>query len=343
MNTRPQNTNDLTIDPAIDHAPAAANAARVQHRPATRRGMTMVEILFAVLIVFLVMGLLIGAIRMASRTARDTGHRTAATSLKQGVEQFRQEFGFHVPLVRDIVSNVGTGATPTIAFGGDPVAGTPKVVQIYSVGANRDFLRYLPPATQADYRFSIYSLSYYLVGTLDSERGGIGSDAQSPIDGLSGPGFRTPRRDGSFEHTGRTFQPFFSVGSGSTTIFRPADREWGFELRDSTGVAFRYYRWEPNQGNPPSASADPENYRRHLAVPRMVGDAIDNPDLRMARYAIVGAGPDGLFGDEHMLHQSHPQHIPLGDMRIRLGLPSNSTVEQVMTAARADNIVEVGQ
>lgn len=324
-----------------------STSGREAPAPRCRRGMTLFELMFSVLIVFLVMGLLIGAVRLATRGAKDTAHRTAVLSLKQGIDQFQQEFGFYPPLVRDEINSFSPGNPPTLNRSGDPVPAnpSPRAPRIFTLGDHVEFFRYLPDAAQPDERFSIYTLGYYLIGVLDEDRGGTGPDGQSAIDGVKGPGFRTPRRDGTFEHTGRTFQPFFAVGSGSTTLYPQNAAVGRIELRDANGVAFRYYRWEPRAGNPPTMPANPSqtqlnDYRNHFAVPWMAGNPLERPELRTARYAIIGAGPDGLFGNEHQLPQSHPQYIPEAEMIRRLNVAGAG---DIFEAASKDNVVEVGQ
>ena len=58
-----------------------------------------------------------------------------------------------------------------------------------------------------------------------------------------------------------------------------------------------------------------------------------NAELRGARWAIVGAGPDGLFGTE-----------PFETLRANLDRPETGTTEADYRAlAKQDNIVEVGR
>jgi hypothetical protein len=264
-------------------------------------------------------------------------------SLKQSVEHFKQEFGFFPPLVMDM-GGIPPGATaPPV----QTIAGqlAPRTYSL-SVFAENNFLRTNPPPDVADYRFSIYTLPYYIIGVLDEERGGTGPDATAAIDGLKGPGFRTPLRDGRFEHTGRTFQPLFAVGSGSTTLYHNTGSTagpWGHELRDANGVAFRYYRWEPKQN--PLAT---DSLRERLRTPWIIGDPDENAALRSARWAIVGAGINGLFGNEAQLDSNHPQHRSWNEMAVKLGLsvstpPTPEEMDAIMRKAMEDNIVEVGQ
>lgn len=342
-----------------DNTGGSRRAGRVaQQRWATRRGMTMVEILFAVLIIFLVMGLLIGAVRMVTRSARDTAHQAAGLALKQAVDHFQQEFGFIPPLVRDWGNNPPALGEP-IRQDGPQGQWRPR---IYTVGDHATFLRTVPARrfVDPDSRFSVHTIPYYLIGVLNQPRGGGDPrDREVAIDGVSGPGFRTPRRDGSFEAAGRTFDPFFAIGSGSTTLYTAGDQPGRIELRDANGVPFRYYRWEPERGDIASARRVREHTNLPLVVARYVpgddpwpdqpGEAAEQPAPRImaARYAIVGAGPDGLVGDEFMFPAGHPLHVSLEEMEARLRIRPEGSRELraavVMRTAMEDNIVEVGQ
>lgn len=126
------------------------------------------------------------------------------------------------------------------------------------------------------------------------------------------------------------------------------------ELRDSKGIPVRYYRWlngaqyvvggqnvfevrsladyripplvgrlgEPVPGNNNSFNSTPADR-----------DITKNPALRTAKFAIVGAGPDGVFGDEP---------LPLLLSRLSLGaLPAEG--ERVLRVrVELDNVIEVG-
>jgi type II secretory pathway pseudopilin PulG len=327
---------------------------------ALRPGMTLFEIMFAVLIIFLVMGLLIGAIRMVTASAQDTAHRTAVLSLRQSISQFQTEFGFAPPLVRDVISSTGLGSVPTVVNTGNPVEAEAGqwVVRIFSPARHGNFLRFWSPTwppTQGDVdlRFSIYSLPFYLVGVLDEPRT-TAVATSAPIDGAPGPGFRKPRSDGQFESAGRRYDPFFAVGSGSTSLYTTDVAAGRIELRDRSGTAFRYYRWERATGALPSLPASPtpaqlDVYRAYFAVPRMVGDPVDQESLRSATFAVVGAGPNGIFGDEALLPNGHPQRLLWTDIARRLNMtisgnnPPDDEKLRIIAKAMEDNIVEVGQ
>lgn len=119
---------------------------------------------------------------------------------------------------------------------------------------------------------------------------------------------------------------------------------------DSDGKAYRYYRWEPlgssygiqatatYQLNIPSVLLDEEKLNELANATPQQAAAIDltggDARLRGARWAIVGAGADGLFGTE-----------PIEMLRDRLRMGSTTEYEdwEVRARAKSDNVVEVGR
>src|ERR1051326_275701 len=312
-----------------------------------RRAFTLVELLFVIAIIFLIMGLLLGGIRHVMKHVKGTVDLNMASALKNGASQFGQTFSFAPPLIKD-------GFAPTFNVGplNAPTNATAPVVYSRGYANELHFLRFgdttsavSPAPGTVDLRFSLYSIPYYLMGVLDQPRGGVAG--APPIDGFSGPGFRAVRRDGTFEPSGRTFSPFFDVkGHAEAVVENTPPGAGRIELRDGHGVAVRYYRWVT--GRIYGASTE---YQVRVAadcnVPWMVGDAAANPDLRNADYAIVLAGPDGLFGDEFLLPQApqHPQYMSRNDFDIKLGgkAPANGPPGDPdrMARAMAANIVVV--
>jgi type II secretory pathway pseudopilin PulG len=288
---------------------------------------TIIELLFAIGIIFLIMAMILGGLRFATRAGKSTADSTTVQSLKTAVEHFKQEFGFWPAMVKD---------QPTPAAQPAPLVGTPPRPNVYAIGTPADltFLRQTPAVpTDADPRFSVYSLGFYVIGVLDKD-----------VDGQDGPGFTTPTPDGAFSKKGRTFDPFFDTSRNSQAIFdtgSPGDPPGKIELRDASNVAFRYYRWMPDQGN--RDPSDPLN--DYLNVPRMIGDPTERQDVRSAEWAIVAAGRDGLFGDEHLLGTNHPQYVKPEDVASRLGIADFTMPgfdAEVVRRASKDNIVAIG-
>jgi hypothetical protein len=259
--------------------------------------------LFVLLVLALLIGILVVGVRMATRTARRNIDQTTASNLRVGVEKFKQEVGFIPPLVKDDVGPLDAGKTSAVVY-------------IVSDPADLQALRTLPPPGDPDPRYSVHSLAYYVLGVLD-------------IDGMPGPGLREPEPDGAFRKTGRSFKPFFEPGSNAKAVVdRGPAGEGRIELRDSGGVAYRYYVWLHDAGDP--VPGDPIN--EFLNVPAPVGDPAERQDLGSAAYAIVAAGRNGLFGDETAAVMSD-----------KLGLPASTPLAQLVAAAVEDNIVEVGR
>lgn len=107
---------------------------------------------------------------------------------------------------------------------------------------------------------------------------------------------------------------------------------------DAKGRAFRYYRWEPD---PDFEVADDRlGNRADLNIPEvllLVGRAESPTDptggdaeLRRARSAIVGAGPNGLFGTE-----------PEATLRDVLN-DANTDLVLLRAEAARDNLVRYG-
>lgn len=294
-------------------------------RGGMRAGFTLMEMLLALLVLFVLMGLLISGARLATGAARRAADRAAAAGLRQAVVHFRQQMGFIPPLVMDL------GPPPN--FAGGPLVGTApdRRPQVYLLSDPNHlaFLRTPFPPQVWDPRFSIYSLAYYVVGVLEE-------------DGVPGPGFRAVRRDGSFERQGRTFDPLFDTSRGASVAELSPAGAGRIVLRDRNGVAFRYYRWE--HGN---AATGEVNSLADLNVPLMVGDPAEQIHLRTATFAVVAAGPNGLFGNEHQLPPDHPQYMDLEQMMSRLGIRDQGSlaanIARVWREASSDNIIEVGQ
>ena len=122
---------------------------------------------------------------------------------------------------------------------------------------------------------------------------------------------------------------------------------------DPWGRAVRYYRWEPGRLNSngrlvvettldlniPPVLINPEVYAEvanqdNSANARAIDLTSDNAELRAARYALVSAGPDGLFGTE-----------PVAVLAERLGVPEPATDQEAVALRKRaweDNVTRVG-
>jgi len=320
-------------------------------RPAPKgaRAFTLIEILTSVLIIAAVLGLVTVGLRIAGKTARGTVDRQTVTSIKFGLSQFQQDFGFAPPLVKD------QAQTPERV---DDVGGVKRIaVYIPSIPADRDALTTptrVPTAANPflDNRYSEQSLAYYLAGALDIRRGAVTGPM---IDGVSGPGLYKPDMEGYFEipkdvlnnsstskRVGTPFESFVSL-SGKALSVRDAGRTVApidpageaMVLADREGVAIRYYRWRGDVPPIMVARKPDEPSRTPSVIPTPPDRDLDtNPAARGATWAIVAAGPNGVFGDE-------PIEFIAEKTGASIGSPERDI--QARYDAEEDNIVEFGQ
>ncbi len=225
----------------------------------------------------------------------------------------------------------------------------------------------------ADPRYSKYALAYYLAGALPEIVDGV--EGLGMYEPRAGGGFRgvgavigrgrktvdpyvdTDSKSVNLaqsyvepneyaEHGGMALDQggIDSVTTDSLARFRTA-------LTDRNGVAYRYYRWEHGRYdstkmetvvertsdlNIPAVLIDPTLYREVLDDPMSDVDVTGgDPELRGAKYAIVGAGEDGLFGTE-----------AIGVIQDALGRGVSGMSAQAEAELRRqvqqDNVVEVG-
>lgn len=288
-------------------------AGQMRHnskRPAARSGFTIVELGVSILVIAILIGLLLVGLNQLSRTAQSGAERANVIAMRIAVESFKNDFGFAPPLVKDGLTYPGKVAM-------DSPLTPPSTINVYRTDVPEDveFLR--GDGADPHLRFSVYSLAYYLVGVLDAE-----------YDGQDGPGYREPNREGGFRTVGgRLFDPKFDAADDADRLVE-VDREEGrFELRDRNGIAYRYYRWLPDEA---VSGQDVTNLRN---VPSLLGDPAQNIALRDAEYAIVAAGPNRVFGEE--------QTEDVTTLRAELG--GGGDIADLERLGRDDNVVEVGR
>lgn len=270
-----------------------------------RGGFTLAELLIVIAIIGVLSTLAFVVLSRALRTSRAAVERQTIIALRNGVESFKQEFGFPPPLVDDT----------------DPVnmtTGNPNV-------RGDAFLRSEEDVNEP--RYSTLSLPYYIFGLLGVKE-----------DGVAGPGFTEPLRDGTFSRRGRAYPSRMDVSSDGARLKRDpgnavrmayVDR-WGKAATSSAGWpavnSIRYYRWKP-------AFKDSGALDQYL-VPRAVGDPNVDIGLRSAEYAIVSVGPDGVTDERRPL----PLLTPGGP-----GADARTDIVILDKRLTADDIVEVGQ
>ncbi|MEM1329715.1 MAG: type II secretion system protein [Planctomycetota bacterium] len=329
-------------------------------RGAQGRAFSLIELLVVIGILAVISAIVFAALGGARAQARRSADTSLARTLQTGVEQFRTDFGFLPPLVKDNDRSVyggydsaSNGTSDAAVFdepeayqwyqpqGGpgplveesNPSAGQPPRVRpnVFSFSTSsrenegdRDYLRGggsvelvatpgsgddpAPDVGRADFRFSEFSLGYYLVGVLPARDSGRGST----LDGIDGPGFRTPRRSGAFDPRGESKPSYVDASSLGSAIQRGGDNGETSRVLAASGRAIRYYRWLP--GDPDEDVSTPNiDEVSDIRIPGVVGAtlglpvdttlarwgwaSIPEPEHRDAGYAIVIAGADGLFGD----------------------------------------------
>lgn len=289
-------------------------AARIRTIGApSRPGFTIIELGVSILVIAILIGLLLVGLNKMSRTAQSGAERANVIAMRIAVEQFKNDFGFAPPLVKDGLTypGGGTAGSPLGTVSGQDAALVYRTDD--PTGMDQQFLQ--GDTGNPDLRFSVYSLPYYLIGVLDAN-----------IDGKDGPGFREPARDGTFRKAGgRLFDPLFDAAGDSDRLVEVDRAEGRFELRDRNGISYRYYRWLPVQSAP--------NVTQLRRVPELLGDPAEMVVLRDAEYAIVASGPNRVFGD-----LSTETRLTLEG---ELGL--GETDAELEALGRADNVMEVGR
>lgn len=320
-----------------------------------RQAFTIIELLVTIGGLALLIGLLIVGLQKGVFLAKSSADAQTVRAVKLAVDQFKLDVGFAPPLAKDrkFPNN------PERWIEDSPLIPGEKRVAVYlpartSTGSfNQDWrdLRgdSITDNMAGDFRFSNTTLAYYLVGALDVPVHGKDQEPKSiTIDGVLGPGFVMPLIDGSFKvpaaikdvnqkpvskRTGRVFKPLIDTSKAGLRLYRDLADPNGVkvELQDRNGVALRYYRWK--QGERGQGSGKPKiKDLKDLNIPVIVGDPADNPLLREAEFAIVGAGPNKLFGDESV-----------AVMALELGMSTSDSEERMRELAREDNVVEVGR
>ncbi len=287
-----------------------------RHPAETRRpapGFTLVEVMVTLIVIAMLSGLALVAAHKTMKSARRSNEQQVLLALKQSITHFKNEFGFLPPLVHDNSTLYAEPDDPTPPPAGWPalaggISGPVRAnaeygntLQPVALGGSSDAARlaadnaYLQGFTSAagntvidsDYRFSNYSLSYYLMGLLDVPSANNGK----AIDGVDGPAMTAPREDGTFTQRNKRYEASYDVSRETRRIGRDLASQFGITFNDRWGKPIRYYRWEPRPARASAAPGSPDSVVRTL-IPRAVGDPRTNPKIRGARYALVITGED---------------------------------------------------
>lgn len=189
---------------------------------------------------------------------------------------------------------------------------------------------------------------------------GVKADSADPLE-ANGRSTSRDRYEPFFDSdrgSAKTVREYFDIdeyrentGNADLEIADPSSQtDWRHvAIVDDGGKAYRYYRWEPlsasygitaratYQLNIPYVLLDEAAVEALASADPVSAVSIDltggNASLRGARWAIVGAGPNGLFGTE-----------PFELLRRRLDVPDTGSEESDYRAlAKSDNLVEVGR
>lgn len=262
------------------------------------------------------------------------------------------------------------GGAPVFHRAGDESA---AFVGVYSSTNDLDYLRGVDvvPTVQewSDPRYSKSSLAVYLTGSLPASVDGVeGPGTSTPrndgsfaretaamFEPLVEPG------KGGIDLVPTYASELEYEEHGAPYSAAAAQRPYSGAVVDRGGVAFRYYRWENGRNSLDAGGLNSSSYgvserAKDLNIPLILqdpealsrqygllggsaderADATDgNTSLRSASWAVVGAGPDGLFGTE-----------PINAIADQLGEPQNPTgviAAELRRRAMADNVVEVGR
>jgi len=326
------------------------------------------EMFATMIIIGVLVALLIVAVAGAVDAARGAADRQSLAGMKVAIGQFENEFGFLPPLINDgppldTSADAGpvnedneivvrgevflTGRLTGTDGDGDPCGD--------GAGEDPDIISDNGADGYSDKRYSKVSLPYYLQGVSAATDGA--DPEPRPLDGVEGEGFRTPRRDGSFDPTGRRHGALMDMSEDRTAVsyfneneflehgetpLNPIQRNRPNVVAyiDREGRAFRYYRWVNCDPSEPE-----EELGEHMNVPRLMLDpfewddsdasaASNSAEIAGARYALIGAGRDGAFGTE-------PRDVLIRSTDERSG--AGGSLESLRAKAMDDNVVEVGR
>lgn len=358
---------------ASAHIPAeqALAACASQRRG---RGFTIIELIVSITIVALLVAILAVALSAALRQSRAATDGAAIRGIAIAVQNFDQQFGFLPPLIDDgeplrttmnaPVDTTGTRPTPVVLLAANDPTG-----DLFTYRRPRGFLTFPASNPWRDPRYSKFSLAYYLAGALPAAVDGV--EGGGFIEPTSTGGFKAGGT--VFGRGGQRFEPFQAVDRSGVTLRSEyveydewaehgrtlsgdplnqpgiaTTRAYRTAMVDRHGKAIRYYRWQPESLEAAGRRSADLNIPPVLVRPTVFAELVKdpanalvdltegNPALAEARWAVVAAGPDGLFGTED-----------IEDIALALGESapmSPSVSEQAAMRERvwADNIVEYG-
>lgn len=336
------------------------------------RAFTLLEVLASVFVIILLIGLLIVGLNRAVQFAKRSGERQALTTMVVAISAFKSEYGFTPPLVKDVeIVRSANGRRIISVYQPSNEADRLFLRSPQNDYEPNDANPYADTRfSELSLGFYLAGACDEPV-RLNAPPGG--SDVIVPVDGVAGLGFLRPNADGSFDLPASYYaapnpsnpdpQERRLVGSKSQSLLDLSGKSLRLEqslnnvrqplrLVDARGVPYRYYKWIQGKPSPSAPNTLIVEGVFDYNIPPLVGFTSDpaiNPNLRIApefsleegvklrnaTWAIVGAGPNGVFGDENVsvLAQVLGENFP------------NGTVEERLLRGKAseDNVVEVGE
>lgn len=278
-----------------------------------RNGFTLVELLVVISIVVLLTGILLVVTTKALRAADTSATKFLMSSMTSGLEQFKTDFGYYPPLIRDDFEDMEPDRS---------------VLEVQP-NAGEELRRYR--------YFSMSSLSVYMLGVGRLETSDLATPNLDPDrhDGIGGPGIRDPGADKSWggardrsknnpTRTGRVYGPYVDIGDGDSTravtfldlgskvdenprkpgetISLQSDLDQTLPLFvDAWGTAIRYYRpgWQtrrPTTGEFTLDYAPIELLSIETIRAEFAPDS--DPVISSAPFFLLSAGPNRKFAGE---------------------------------------------
>lgn len=238
-----------------------------------RRGFTLIEVVIVSVILVILAALVLVAMSQGVRFARKSADQGFLRSISLSVDAFKEQFGFLPPMVNDaagpLVNDTAYGTRRPLILGQDATGVWPTTDPALLYGSN---------GRTAIPRYSNYSLSYYLLGSLGRA-----------VDGVDGVGFTKPDRNGHFARNDQRYAPLLDLANLPERLRASTNGETDI-LVDRYAQPVRYYRWEALY----QTATDPQPGRVKFSnAPAFLGDPRTEPRLRQSGYALVAVGADG--------------------------------------------------
>lgn len=299
--------------------------ARADRRRFGSRGFSMIELMVVIAVIAILVSLVVVGGSRIRAIADNKQAKQVLVSIKTGLEQFHETYGYYPPLLDD---------------SGQSTGGLLSVIQ-----------------KETDFRdvsfYSTLTLVPYLIGVGDINLDGVpdltGIGDNNDDDGLSGEGFRDPGRDHSWggaikaENRSKYWKAYNNASSDGKTLtgkvtkrlveldesLKPAiDRQglpikdrYLFQLTDIWEVPIRYYTgWDAKETELDSEDDLPVYWPKEWfeSTPVESRSSLVS-QLRSAPYVLMSAGrdrlarPESLDGDEATAENDKDNLLEIGE------------------------------